>query len=61
MPTELRGAIEARKALRKFTPELSKELQKEMVALLTGGVRQRLAILNIDNFQDLMQLPLGEA
>ena len=34
MPTELRGAIEARKALRKFTPDLSKELQKEMAALL---------------------------
>ena len=34
MPTELRGAIEARKALRKFTPDLSKELQKEMAGLL---------------------------
>ena len=34
MPTELKGAIEARKALRKFTPDLSKELQKEMAALL---------------------------
>ena len=34
MPTELRGAIEARKALKKFTPDLSKELQKEMADLL---------------------------
>lgn len=34
MPTEVRGAVEARKALRKFTPDLSKELQKEMAALL---------------------------
>jgi len=34
MPTEISGAIEARKALRKFTPDLSKELQKEMATLL---------------------------
>jgi len=34
MPTELKGAVEARKALRKFTPDLSKEMQKEMAALL---------------------------
>ena len=34
MPTELKGAIEARKALRKFEPDLSKELRKEMVNLL---------------------------
>ena len=34
MPTELKGAIEARKALKKFTPDLSKELQKEMADLL---------------------------
>jgi len=34
MPTELKGALEARKALRKFTPDLSKEMQKEMAALL---------------------------
>jgi len=34
MPTEISGAIEARKALRKFTPDLSKEVQKEMATLL---------------------------
>lgn len=34
MPTEVKGAIELRKALRKFTPELAKETQKEMGLLL---------------------------
>ena len=34
MATELKGAIEARKALRKFEPELAKELRKEMAELL---------------------------
>ena len=34
MPTEVRGAIEARKALKKFEPDLAKEIQKEMAALL---------------------------
>jgi hypothetical protein len=34
MPTELRGAIEARKALKKFEPDLAKSIQKEMATLL---------------------------
>lgn len=34
MPTEVKGALELRKALRKFTPELAKETQKEMGLLL---------------------------
>lgn len=34
MPTEVVGAIALRKALRKFTPDLAKETQKELGALL---------------------------
>lgn len=34
MSAELKGAVEARKALRKFEPELAKELRKEMAELL---------------------------
>lgn len=34
MPTEVKGAIELRKALKKFTPDLAKETQKEIGALL---------------------------
>jgi len=34
MPTEVKGAIELRKALRKFTPDLAKETQKEMAGAL---------------------------
>jgi hypothetical protein len=34
MPTEIKGALELRKALRKFTPDLAKETQKEMANLL---------------------------
>lgn len=34
MPTEVKGAVELRKALRKFTPDLAKETQKELGALL---------------------------
>jgi hypothetical protein len=34
MPTEVKGAIELRKALKKFEPELAKETQKEIVAAL---------------------------
>ena len=30
MPTEVKGAVELRKALRKFTPDLAKETQKEI-------------------------------
>jgi len=34
MPTEVKGAIELRKALKKFAPDLAKETQKEIGALL---------------------------
>ena len=34
MATELKGAVEARKALRKFAPDFAKELRKEMAELL---------------------------
>jgi hypothetical protein len=34
MATELKGAIELRKALREFAPDLAKETQKELAALL---------------------------
>lgn len=34
MPTEVKGAVELRKALRKFAPDLAKETQKEIANLL---------------------------
>lgn len=34
MPTEVKGALELRKALKKFTPDLAKETQKEFAILL---------------------------
>ena len=34
MPASVKGAVELRKALRKFTPDLAKETQKELGALL---------------------------
>jgi len=34
MPTEVKGAVELRKALRKFTPDLAKQTQKEIGAVL---------------------------
>jgi hypothetical protein len=34
MPTEVKGGIALRKALKKFTPDLAKETQKEMAGLL---------------------------
>jgi hypothetical protein len=34
MPTEVRGAVEARKALRKYAPDLGKAIQKELSDLL---------------------------
>jgi hypothetical protein len=34
MPTEVKGVIELRKALRKFEPDLAKETQKELRAVL---------------------------
>lgn len=40
MPTEVKGGIALRKALRKFTPDLAKETQKEMAAALKPIVQQ---------------------
>ena len=34
MPTELKGAVELRKALKKFTPDLAKNTQKEIATIL---------------------------
>ena len=34
MPTEVKGAVELRKALKKFTPDLAKETQKEIAGIL---------------------------
>ena len=34
MPVQVKGGIELRKALRKFTPDLAKDTQREMAALL---------------------------
>jgi hypothetical protein len=34
MPTEVKGAVELRKALRAFTPDLAKETQKEIAGVL---------------------------
>ena len=34
MPTEVKGGIELRKALRQFTPDLAKETQKEIAVIL---------------------------
>ena len=36
MPTEIKGAVELRLALKKFAPDLSKETQKEMAVALKG-------------------------
>jgi len=40
MPTEVRGAIALRKALRKFEPDLAKETTKEIASFLKPVVRQ---------------------
>ena len=34
MPVQIKGALDLRKALKKFTPDLAKETQKEMASLL---------------------------
>ena len=39
MPTEVKGAVALRKALRKFTPDLAKETQKEIASFLKPVVR----------------------
>lgn len=40
MPTEVKGAVALRKALRQFAPELAKETQKEIASFLKPVVRQ---------------------
>jgi hypothetical protein len=40
MPTEVKGALALRKALRQFSPELAKETQKEIANFLKPVVRQ---------------------
>ena len=40
MPTEVKGAVALRKALRQFAPELGKETQKEIASFLKPVVRQ---------------------
>jgi hypothetical protein len=39
MPTEVKGAIELRKALKKFSPDLAKETRKELANLLAPIVK----------------------
>jgi hypothetical protein len=39
MPTEVKGAINLRKALRKFTPDLAKETQKEIASFLKPVIK----------------------
>jgi hypothetical protein len=39
MPTEVKGVIELRKAIRKFSPELAKETRKELASLLAPIVK----------------------
>lgn len=39
MPTKIVGALDLRKALRKFTPDLAKETQKEIASFLKPVVR----------------------
>ena len=34
MPASVKGAIELRKALKEFTPDLAKETQKEIASIL---------------------------
>jgi hypothetical protein len=40
MPASVQGALEFRKALKKFEPELAKETQREMAGLLKGIVKK---------------------
>lgn len=39
MPTEVKGGLALRKALKQFTPDLAKDLRKEMAALLSPIVK----------------------
>lgn len=48
MPVKLEGAVALRKALRKFEPDLSKEVQKEMASFLKPVVREARGYLPND-------------
>ena len=39
MPVEVRGALELRKAIKKFSPDLAKETRKELANLLAPIVK----------------------
>jgi hypothetical protein len=45
MPTELKGANELRKALKKFSPDLDKETREEMVGFLKPLIRKAKGFL----------------
>jgi len=54
MPTEIKGAINLRKALRKFTPDLAKETQKEIASFLKPVVKNARGFIPSNN-----QIPSG--
>jgi hypothetical protein len=45
MPVEVKGALEVRKAIRKFEPDLAKELTKELGSFLKPVVKQARGFL----------------
>ena len=49
MPVKVQGAVALRKALRKFEPDLSKEVQKEMAAFLKPVVKEARGFLPNDS------------
>lgn len=49
MPTEVKGAVELRKALRQFTPDLSKRLTKEMALAMRPVVKVARGYMPNDN------------
>jgi hypothetical protein len=54
MPTTVKGALELRKALRKFTPDLAKETQKEIAGFLKPVVRNARGFIPFND-----QVPSG--
>jgi hypothetical protein len=54
MPTELKGANELRKALKKFSPDLDKETREEMVGFLKPLVKKAKGFLPSND-----QMPSG--
>lgn len=49
MPTELKGANELRKALKKFSPDLDKETREEMVGFLKPLVKKARGFMPSNN------------